>query len=286
MPAARKEEIVKRGSREDRSVWVATSEAKERPSLAVDTQADVCVVGAGIAGMTTAYLLVRSGKSVVVLDDGVIGSGMTSRTTAHLVNALDDRYYRLEEDHGPERARLAAESHTAAIARIQETAIGEQIDCDFARLDGYLFPPPGVSRAPLERELAAAHRAGLTDVSMVDRAPIADFDTGPCLRFPRQAQFHPLKYLNGLARAIELQGSRIFNRTHVATITGGSSARVATEKGPVVSCAAVVVATNTPVGQQPVRPSHQTGALYDLCHSRAGKAECRNKGLVLGHRTG
>src|SRR5262249_52522498 len=78
------------------SIWMATSEMPSEPALSEDTHADVCVVGAGIAGMTTAYRLAREGKSVVVLDDGRIGGGMTERTTAHLVNALDDRFFELE----------------------------------------------------------------------------------------------------------------------------------------------------------------------------------------------
>src|SRR5689334_23297991 len=86
------------------------------PSLTADQSTDVCVIGAGIAGLTTAYLLAREGQSVIVLEDGQPGSGETSRTTAHLSNALDDRYYELERLHGREGARLAAESHTAAIA--------------------------------------------------------------------------------------------------------------------------------------------------------------------------
>ena len=75
------------------SVWMATADVPTQSPLAKDVRADVCIVGAGIAGMTTAYVLAREGKSVVVLDDGLIAGGETCRTTAHLVNALDDRYY-------------------------------------------------------------------------------------------------------------------------------------------------------------------------------------------------
>jgi len=156
--------------------------------------------------MTTAYLLARAGKSVVVLDDGPIGGGMTERTTAHLSNAYDDRYKEMERLHGEDGARLIATSHTAAIDRIEAIIAEEGIDCDFERLDGYLFAPPGESKQILEDEMKAAHRAGLTEVEQVERAPIADFDTGMCLRFPRQGQFHPLKYLSGLFRAIERSG--------------------------------------------------------------------------------
>ncbi|MGZ4959501.1 MAG: FAD-dependent oxidoreductase [Methylomonas sp.] len=229
------------------SIWMATAQLPVQPSLAEDTHADVCIVGAGIAGMSTAYMLAREGKAVVVLDDGPIGGGMTERTTAHLSNAIDDRYAEIERLHGEKGARLAAQSHTAAIDRIEAIVAEEGIDCEFERLDGYLFVPPGDSKEILERELKAAHRAGLTGVEQVRRAPIDSFDTGSCLRFPRQAQFHPLNYLHGLAQAIERQGGRIFTGTHAVSMEGGASARVETSNGHVVTADAIVIATNTPV---------------------------------------
>ena len=124
------------------SVWMAT--APEIPTdgkLTENTHANVCVVGGGIAGITTAYLLMREGQDVVVIEDGQVGGSMTGRTTAHLVNALDERFYEIERLHGERGARLAAESHSAAIDRIEEIVKTEAIDCDFERLDGYLFTP-------------------------------------------------------------------------------------------------------------------------------------------------
>jgi glycine/D-amino acid oxidase-like deaminating enzyme/nitrite reductase/ring-hydroxylating ferredoxin subunit len=229
------------------SVWMATAEVPPQSALAEDTGADVCVVGAGISGMTTAYLLAHEGRSVVVLDDGPIGAGMTERTTAHLTNALDDRYYEMERLHGEKGARLIAESHTAAIDRIEAIVAEEVIDCDFERLDGYLFTGHHKSKKELNDELKAAHRAGLTGVERVRRAPLDAFDTGASLRFPRQAQFHPLKYLAGLTRAIQRDGGRIYTGTHASKIEGGDTARIETSNGQVVTASSVVVATNTPV---------------------------------------
>jgi glycine/D-amino acid oxidase-like deaminating enzyme/nitrite reductase/ring-hydroxylating ferredoxin subunit len=229
------------------SLWMATARAPEHAALTEDTHANVCIVGAGIAGMTTAYLLAHEGRSVVVLDDGRIGGGMTERTTAHLSNAIDDRYFEIERLHGQGGAKLAAQSHTAAMDRIASIVVEEGIDSDFERLDGYLFVSPGDSKDVLEREVKAAHRAGLTDVEQVERAPIDFFDTGACLRFPRQAQFHPLKYLTGLSRAIERDGGRIFTGTHVTNMEGGANTRVETRNGYVVTADAIVIATNTPV---------------------------------------
>jgi glycine/D-amino acid oxidase-like deaminating enzyme len=121
---------------------MATADVPASAPLAADTSADVCVVGAGLAGLTTAYLLAREGAKVVVLEDGPAGGGMTARTTAHLSNALDDRFYELERLFGEEGARVAAESHTAAIEKIESVAREEGIECEFERLDGYLFLHP------------------------------------------------------------------------------------------------------------------------------------------------
>ena len=229
------------------SLWMATADTPSQSRLKESIRTDVCIIGAGIAGLTTAYLLGMEGRSVVVLDDGVSGGGMTGRTTAHLTNAYDDRYVEIEKLHGEEGARLTAESHTAAIEKISQIISTKQIDCDFEWLDGFLFCAPEHSVELLDDELAASHRAGLTGVEKVARAPVDSFNTGPALRFPRQAQFHPLKYLDGLVKALMRDGGRVFGQTHASKIEGGSQARIETSHGPVVTSDVVVVATNTPV---------------------------------------
>jgi glycine/D-amino acid oxidase-like deaminating enzyme/nitrite reductase/ring-hydroxylating ferredoxin subunit len=232
------------------SVWMA-DELPNRPPLDGDARADVCVVGSGIAGLTTAYLLAKQGKSVIVLEAGAVGGGMTARTTAHLSNAIDDRYTEIERIHGPENARLAAAAHTAAIDAIERIARDERIACDFERLDGYLFAPPGQSPRPLDDELTAAHRAGLTQVRKLDRAPVP-FETGPCLRFPDQGQFDPIKYLAGVAKALEGMGGRVHGNSHVRRVEGGPPTRAVLNDGRAVTADAVVVATNSPVNDRVV----------------------------------
>jgi glycine/D-amino acid oxidase-like deaminating enzyme/nitrite reductase/ring-hydroxylating ferredoxin subunit len=229
-----------------RSIWMDVT-APDYAPLGEDITADVCIVGAGIAGMTTAYLLAREGRSVVVLDDGPVGGGMTRRTTAHLATAIDDRYVTIERLHGRDGAQLAADSHAAAIDCIESIVREEYIECDFARLDGYLIAAPDAPADLLDRELAAAQRAGLIDVVAVARPPAGQFAGARCLKFPRQGQFHAGKYLAGLARALEKHGGRIFCSTHAAKIAGGSAARIETTRGPTVAADAIVVATNTPV---------------------------------------
>jgi glycine/D-amino acid oxidase-like deaminating enzyme/nitrite reductase/ring-hydroxylating ferredoxin subunit len=207
-------------------------------------------VGAGIAGLTTAYLLLRSGKSVVVVDRGAVGRGQTQRTTAHLSNAIDALYLSIEKLHGAYGAQLAAQSHSAAIDKIEEIVRREAISCGFERLDGYLFPDWEKDEEMLHKELEACHRAGLKDVELLRRFPLNNLRVNCCLRFPRQGQFHPLEYLFGLALAVGKAGGRIFTRTHIKRIDGGDSPRVQSEDGPEVTCSAVVVATNTPVNNR------------------------------------
>jgi glycine/D-amino acid oxidase-like deaminating enzyme/nitrite reductase/ring-hydroxylating ferredoxin subunit len=224
-----------------------TTEVPQFQPLTQNLRSNVCVIGAGIAGMTTAYLLARAGRAVVLIDDGPIGGGETSRTTAHLTAALDDRYYNIEKMHGEEGARLAAESHMAAIHRIETIASMEDIDCDFQRVEGFLFLGGENTRKDLERELEATRRAGISDTQLVDRIPFEFWDSGPALRFPRQATFHPLKYLKGLARAILRDGGKIYTGVHAEKIEDGEPARVTTSDGHVISADNVVVCTNTPV---------------------------------------
>jgi glycine/D-amino acid oxidase-like deaminating enzyme/nitrite reductase/ring-hydroxylating ferredoxin subunit len=231
------------------SFWMELPLPSHAP-LASDAAADVCVVGAGIAGLSIAYHLVGAGKSVIVVDDGAIGSGETGRTTAHLSNAFDDRYHHVESRHGKEVSRLVAQSHTAAIDRIEAIAQEERIPCDFKRVDGYLFAPPEANQQELQDELEAAHRAGLSDVHRVDAPPGTTLPLGPALCFPMQGQIHPLAYLKGLAQAVASRGGRIHGATHVIDIHDGHPTRVKTERGQTISAASTVVATNTPVNNR------------------------------------
>lgn len=235
------------GDKQTTSIWMDTAELPTFEPLRGEVEADVCVVGSGIAGLTAAYLLGKSGKKVVVLESGPIAAGNTQRTTAHLSNEIDDRYSEVIRIRGLSNARLAYDSHTAAIGRIEAIASEEEIDCDFERLDGYLFLGQGHEEKLLEEELKATHDIGWSAVQQIPRAPVDGFDSGPCLRFPGQAQVHPLKYVQGLCRAIARGGGRIFTHSHVAEIAGGETTTVTTVDKAVVRAPATIVATNSPI---------------------------------------
>jgi glycine/D-amino acid oxidase-like deaminating enzyme/nitrite reductase/ring-hydroxylating ferredoxin subunit len=227
------------------SFWVNSVEPLAYSKLAMDKETDVVIVGGGMAGVSIAYSLMRSGRKIILLEDGFIGSGETGRTTAHLVNALDDRYYDLEKQYGKEKAKHIAQSHSAAITHIEKNVHRENIDCGFQRLDGYLFLHPSDKEESLDKELEAAQRAGL-NVEMVSEIPGISH-VGRAIKFKDQAQFHPMSYLKGLCEAIIQNGGSIYTNTHAKEI---ESDHVITEEGYKIKAKHVVVATNSPVNNK------------------------------------
>ena len=238
------DEIYKKSSGINLTSWFANiSKPLKFEKLDKNIIVDVVIVGGGIAGLSTAYILSKAGKRVALLDDGYIGSGETGHTTAHITHALDDRYFNLEKVFGIDGALLAAESHTNAIDFIEKVVSEEKILCDFERLDGYLFLGPKDDKTILEKELEATNRAGLkTDI--VTKPPLTSYDLGPSLRFPNQAQFHPLKYLAGLATSILKKNGKIFTETHVQEV---SKNVIKTSDGFRVDAKHIVIATNAPI---------------------------------------
>jgi glycine/D-amino acid oxidase-like deaminating enzyme/nitrite reductase/ring-hydroxylating ferredoxin subunit len=224
------------------SCWLETTTPMQYEKLNRDITTDVVVVGAGISGLSVAYCLAKEGKKVVVLEDGDVGSGETGRTTAHIANALDDRYSEIEKIFGTEIARLAAESHTAAIDFIESIVNRENIDCDFIRLPGYLFLHPSDEMKTLQDEYESTRRLGLR-TELVPSVPGIAKHEGPALRFDNQAQFHPLKYLKGLCRAITGDGGQIYTNTNVTEVHKTH----VVANGFRVQASHIVVATNTPI---------------------------------------
>ena len=146
------------------SYWQATADNLRNETLHEASETDVCIIGGGISGLTTAYLLTKAGKKVIVVDDGAIGGGETSRTTAHLANALDDRIYRVAEWHGDEHAQAGGrKSRRGYRVRLKKSVAEENIDCDFLRVDGFLIEAEDGGEDDLQKEFDEAHRLGFSD---------------------------------------------------------------------------------------------------------------------------
>lgn len=234
-------------SGETESLWMEVTLPTFSP-LEKDEETDVCIVGSGIAGLTSAYLLAKSGKKVIVLERSALAGGQSARTTAHLAWALDDGFSNLEKLFGKENAKLAALSHEKAIDFIQKIVEEEQIDCNFDRVDGYLFSPKKESDKSLEEERIATSNLGL-DVKYLEETPSIK-NVGPCLLFPRQGQFHLLKYLKGLVEAILKYGGRIFTHSHVNHFEEDTQCIVKTKEGYKVTSKYLIVATCTPINDR------------------------------------
>lgn len=225
--------------------WIDSTNPLLLEKLDENLNVDVVVVGGGIAGISIAYNILRSGKTVAIVEDGQIGSGETGRTSAHLTTALDDRYFHLKKLYGKDDMKLIAESHRKAIDFIETIVNTESIKCDFKRVYGYLFLHPTDKPETLAKELDAACEAGLEVCELQDIPGINN--VGPCLRYSNQAQFHPLDYIRGLAKAILEHGGQIFTETHATEI---DESGILTKDGYRINAKHVVVATNSPVNNK------------------------------------
>lgn len=226
-----------------RPLWRDTEVIPKQPQQTGQVSVDVCVIGAGITGLTAADLLKRSGKTVAVIDLGRIGWGETSHTTAHLTEVFDLDYRDLISKFGIEGAQLAAQSMRRSIERIEENTLRHGISCDFERVAGYQFTEDKQQSDELEEEAEAATKSGVPN-ELVFAAPLP-FNTARAIRFDHQAQFNPLRYLDGLARRIGGQGSYIFEETRMVDVEEGEPCRVITDRGTIVADD-VFVAANVP----------------------------------------
>jgi glycine/D-amino acid oxidase-like deaminating enzyme/nitrite reductase/ring-hydroxylating ferredoxin subunit len=233
-----------------RSIWMDIR-AADAPSLDRNGKADVAIVGSGIAGLSAAYELATRGCSVIVLDRGRIGSGMTARTTAHLASALDDFYAELIKGRSADIARVLYQSVATSIDRAEAIQAEEEIDCDFKRLDGYLFLAPTTPASQLDEEFEACKKLGVSVEDCREQLPLHAKNLVRSLRFPKQGRFHPLKYLLGLADAIQRRGGQLYGDTCVTLIEQQKGeVRVKTAAGHEVSATDVFVATNSPINDR------------------------------------
>ncbi|EPX61744.1 Iron-sulfur cluster-binding protein, Rieske family [Cystobacter fuscus DSM 2262] len=227
-------------------MWTVSAPARRYPPLPGDLEVDVVVVGGGLAGLTTAWLLKQEGKRVAVVEMHRILTGQTGQTTAHLTELLDVSYDTLASDFGEKGARLAAESVRASIEKISSLVERLGIACDFQRLPGYRYAETEDEARQLEHEASAARRAGLL-CSLTRDVPLP-YPVTLALRVEDQAQFHPRAYLQALAERIVGEGSHVFEETQVTDIHEGAPCRVQTTRG-VLLCQEVVEATTTPLNR-------------------------------------
>lgn len=229
------------------AIWSAASKLSDFPSLAGDIEVDVAIVGGGITGISTAYLLAKAGKKVAVLESRKIGMGTTGSSTGNLYATTDEHLHQIASKHSDDTMKAVALSRKAAVDFIEDRIKEYSLECDFRRVPFYLFTTPeDTSRSQeVEKELKAFQKVGLT----ASGAAPTDFpyQVNSIANLPDQAQFNPLKYVQQLASAIASDQCQIFEHTEARKIEDGTPALVHTTRG-VVRAKKVIQATHSPKG--------------------------------------
>ena len=226
------------------SYWEASSAMPRAPRLDRDLTVDVAIIGAGITGLTAAYLLKRSGRTVAVIDRRRGGGVDSTLTTAHLTCVTDADLTELVKYFGRDHARAAWDAGLAAIQQIERTVVEEDLDCEFTWVSGYKHAVVGGKsdeRDALKKEAETAADLGF-EARFLDAVP---FFGVPGVEYGSQAKFHPRKYLVGLRNAVEGDGSFVFEHTESTEVTEKPLAVCA--NGQTISCGHVVIATHTPL---------------------------------------
>lgn len=230
-------------STDHRSLWLATAEQRRYDPLDGDTGADVLVVGGGMTGLQTAYLLKLGGARVVLIEARRIGGGASGHTTAKITALHGLTYDELTHTLGQEYADVYASANRDAVAAITELIEREAIQCDLRRDDSYTYAMDDGERARVEREVEAASRAGL-EAEFVEDPPVP-YRTRGAVRLPGQACFHPVRYLQALAALVDGDRCRVHETTRALDLDEDTGTVETT--GGRVSAGHVVVATQFPV---------------------------------------
>jgi glycine/D-amino acid oxidase-like deaminating enzyme/nitrite reductase/ring-hydroxylating ferredoxin subunit len=226
------------------SLWLDTVERAPRPPLAQDVHADVCVVGGGITGLSAALELNRTGARVLVLEARFLGAGATGYTTAKLSSLHGLTYVPLERRLGEDAARTYGQANERGIERAFELVAELGIDCDLRRKPNLTYTESAEDRPRIEAEVEAARRAGLP-ASLVEETDLP-YPIEAAVRFADQAEFHPARFIHGLARRLEAAGGQIYEGTVAQAVDDGSPCRVRTDTGRTVTAGSVIVATHLP----------------------------------------
>ena len=258
--------------------WNATTAATSYPTLSGSGGADVAVVGAGIVGLTTAYLLAQAGLSVAVIEARRVGRQVTGRSTAKITSQHSLIYRQLIDTIGIDHAQRYAEANRDGSQRICRWITELGIACDLEPKDAYAYTCDPGRRDDIAAEAEAARRVGF-DAEVLDRAPLP-FATAGALRFRDQAQFNPAQYLVGLALAVEAGGGRIFENTRVTAVEPGSRWRVTGGRGS-LDVQHAVVATNFPIAS-PIEYDRTTQPRSHVAMAFRSARETAIDGMFIG----
>ncbi|QHW34876.1 FAD-dependent oxidoreductase [Paenibacillus rhizovicinus] len=227
------------------SYWKSSQpERASHPKLEQDIETEVVVVGAGIAGITTAYLLIQQGLRVVLVEAGEILNGTTAHTTAKITAQHDLIYDELIKSAGFEKALLYYQASAAAISFIKQTVEEHGISCGFAEQEAYVYTNDDTYVPKLENEAKAYEKLGISG-AYVDTIPLS-LPMLAAVQMSNQAQFHPLQYLSKLVDLFVEKGGEVYAHTTAVDVSPGDRPVVITSDGRKLICKHVVSCTHFP----------------------------------------
>lgn len=228
-----------------KSIWNSTAPKTNFPTLKESLVVDVAIVGGGITGITSAYLLAKSGKKVAVLEAGEISGGTSGYSTGNLYAMLDKRLHHIQNKWDKETAATVARSRTAAVNLVESLVKQHNIDCSFKRVPWYLFSETNEKDETIEKEIAAASKYNL-EVEEVHELPLP-VKVSKAIKVENQAQFNPTAFVRGLAKNIDTENCRIFENSPVYHIQKEEELTLSTPSGT-VTAQKVILATHSPKG--------------------------------------
>ncbi len=224
--------------------WLDSTPATDYPTLDRDVQVDVAIVGGGLVGITSAYLLKQAGLKVAVVEADRIAQGTTGHTTAKLTSQHDLFYSKLIKQMGQEKAQQYAEANEQAINFVEQLVQEREIECDFSRQAAYIYTQSEQYIQQIQQEVQAAQSLGIKAVYL-EQIPLP-FAIKAAERFDNQAQFHPRKFTLNLAKGIAGEGSYIFEQSRVVDLHEGKPCTIITEQGKRVTAEQVIIASHFP----------------------------------------
>lgn len=209
-----------------------------------DHKTDVAIVGAGITGITTGYLLAKEGVNVTVIEAGKILSGTTGHTTAKITAQHNIIYDELISHFGEEKAKLYYKANQDAVNFIKKTVHEEKIDCDFSEQEAILYTCTDEGAGKIENESRAYQKLGING-AQVNSIPL-DTNLKTALVMHEQAQFHPVKYLLHLVKLFVKAGGKIFENTVAVDFEDGRELKIILRNGKKISCKQIIAASHFP----------------------------------------
>lgn len=262
----------------DQAYWIDSTTSPGYPELDQDINVDVAIVGAGIVGLTSAYLLKKAGLKVVVLEKGTVGAGVSGHTTGKITSQHNLIYAKLQKRLGKETARIYGEANQSALELIAQIIEDETIDCDFRREDNYVYTADKRQLPDYQLEAEVAASLGLP--ARFETSSQLPFEVAGSVRFTNQATFHVRKYLLALAKLVDGDDCQVFENTRALRIVDGTPGKITAPKAK-LTAEKIIVATNVPTFPLMARGSYCVAEYPKQSYIVAGKIDRAVSGMYI-----